>query len=549
MNAASIVVVLAAVGVNFGWQPAEDEPGGYEYVVQIEPELLDVLKRGEKVPIESNVPPEVAPIRKVSIVVGRGDLPRESLGGVNRTAYFAGQPAWTPDRYNADGIVPAAAAASDDRYGSPPAFSNRSAVSPPPSILDRAETAFAETGSTLRDGVEAGIQAANEQLSRSGDQVHDSAVNAGQQFGQRLQEFASGPQRQLEATGNKMQNAAQQTLGTVGNQLQQVTNPFATAGTQPPPAANRAQGKTAPPPWPIAGSTTAPRWSDESETTGQTGSSQTSPSQTPPPTTYTPARTPNGWTSINPNVAGPPTVVPQLATAPRTSSTATAHNTATERGPAFPNSPEITRQPIHSVLADPSAPGAAQTPSDDWAAGWDNTVGAAQATIGRAANTDSNTRESTTRGSELVAVQPRETPQPQFPTQPQSQQASNNWSDSWADGDLWSQPPQSSPADTMAQSPPPLPATTVSQQATTTAQGSSASPGASANNVVNPAGPAASASDQPPWLPLLVVSLSLMGSLGANLFLGWSYMDARQKYRTLVQKTANAFRRTKQAAA
>jgi hypothetical protein len=47
----------------------------------------------------------------------------------------------------------------------------------------------------------------------------------------------------------------------------------------------------------------------------------------------------------------------------------------------------------------------------------------------------------------------------------------------------------------------------------------------------------------PPWVPLLVVSLSLAGSIGANLFLGWSYIDARQRYRSLVQKTANTFRR------
>jgi hypothetical protein len=34
-----------------------------------------------------------------------------------------------------------------------------------------------------------------------------------------------------------------------------------------------------------------------------------------------------------------------------------------------------------------------------------------------------------------------------------------------------------------------------------------------------------------------------MGSLSANLFLGWSYVDARHKYRTLVRKTADKFRR------
>jgi hypothetical protein len=45
------------------------------------------------------------------------------------------------------------------------------------------------------------------------------------------------------------------------------------------------------------------------------------------------------------------------------------------------------------------------------------------------------------------------------------------------------------------------------------------------------------------------VSLSLAGSLGANLYLGWSYLDARLKYSTLVRKTADKFRRAATAAA
>jgi hypothetical protein len=43
--------------------------------------------------------------------------------------------------------------------------------------------------------------------------------------------------------------------------------------------------------------------------------------------------------------------------------------------------------------------------------------------------------------------------------------------------------------------------------------------------------------------------LGLAGSLAANLFLGWSYLDARQKYESLVRRTAETFRRTKPAAA
>ena len=49
---------------------------------------------------------------------------------------------------------------------SPPP-SIQSAVAPPPGMVDRTRTAVTETGTTLRDGFEAGIDAANQQLSRA----------------------------------------------------------------------------------------------------------------------------------------------------------------------------------------------------------------------------------------------------------------------------------------------------------------------------------------------------------------------------------------------
>jgi hypothetical protein len=50
-------------------------------------------------------------------------------------------------------------------------------------------------------------------------------------------------------------------------------------------------------------------------------------------------------------------------------------------------------------------------------------------------------------------------------------------------------------------------------------------------------------SQEVPWKPLLAVSLALAGSLGANLFLGWSYADARHRYLTLVAKTTHSFQK------
>jgi hypothetical protein len=54
---------------------------------------------------------------------------------------------------------------------------------------------------------------------------------------------------------------------------------------------------------------------------------------------------------------------------------------------------------------------------------------------------------------------------------------------------------------------------------------------------------------EPPWIPFVLVCLTLVGSLSANFFLGWSYLDARQRYRLLVRKTAETFRRVASPAA
>ena len=45
MDTATLLLAVAIAGVNFGWQPAEDGTAGYEYIVQVEPELLDAVRR------------------------------------------------------------------------------------------------------------------------------------------------------------------------------------------------------------------------------------------------------------------------------------------------------------------------------------------------------------------------------------------------------------------------------------------------------------------------------------------------------------------------
>ncbi|MCI0334306.1 MAG: hypothetical protein L0228_13890 [Planctomycetes bacterium] len=494
MDAASIVLLLAAVGVNLNGQPAGEAP-------------------------------KAAPTR--------------------HTTYFAGQAGWGPGNES----PPPAAAPIYDRYQIPPAGSS-SAVSPPPSAPDRARMAVTETGNALRDGVEAGIQEANNQLYRGGEQAIEATRNAGQEISQQFQSW-------LGTTGNSAQTTASSVPVTSPQPTRgrsQVSNPFAPANptASAAPAANsRTSRGAAPPPWSGSAATaTEPDWSSEltelapMERTASVGT----------PATQTAG---GGWTSLSSTLAPPPLMHSQLVN-PLPSSAAQPLGAAPQlpissnSGPGFPVT--ITAgQPSERSPAGATRQAPALRPGDEnsgWALGWDGNSTAQPATIGRYGTDNTAARSDTAPARDLGAAQPAAS------GATMSSQPPAGRYDGWPDNDLFGVRQESSPSETVTQRDgATAPVSVVSNPATQPTAGSAAASAAPAEMTTNAtptpsAAPAAAnalaqtpASDQPPWMPLLVVSLSLAGSLGANLFLGWSYVDARQKYRHLVQKTANKFRR------
>ena len=74
MNALLVVLATSAFGIEVGWEPLPG--GGFEYTIQIEPQLLSVLETGED-EIYSEVP-EGIDVRRYRIVVGVGKLRRDS---------------------------------------------------------------------------------------------------------------------------------------------------------------------------------------------------------------------------------------------------------------------------------------------------------------------------------------------------------------------------------------------------------------------------------------------------------------------------------------
>lgn len=76
MNGLAVLLSVAVIGVDYGWQPSPD--GHLEYIIQIEPGLVETMKAGSE--IVSEIHPDARGVRRFRIRIGTGPLPRR--GGV-----------------------------------------------------------------------------------------------------------------------------------------------------------------------------------------------------------------------------------------------------------------------------------------------------------------------------------------------------------------------------------------------------------------------------------------------------------------------------------
>lgn len=70
----ALLLSAASLGVDYGWQHTDD--GSLEYIIQLEPALLEALAAGE--PILSEVHPDARGVTRFRILVGSDQLPREA---------------------------------------------------------------------------------------------------------------------------------------------------------------------------------------------------------------------------------------------------------------------------------------------------------------------------------------------------------------------------------------------------------------------------------------------------------------------------------------
>lgn len=154
MYGVALMLTMATLGVDYGWQPGED--GQMEYIIQIEPELVDTLREG-KVDLLSEIPPELQGVKRFRIRVGKGPVPRKGLDEARANGLLPSQetaanqqpklPIGTkpggnfPSNRNGNNNSPAT-----DRGGTQPGANNPNDA-PLPDERDR----FTGTGSNPRD--------------------------------------------------------------------------------------------------------------------------------------------------------------------------------------------------------------------------------------------------------------------------------------------------------------------------------------------------------------------------------------------------------------
>jgi len=147
MSPAFVLIAAATLGVEAGWN--ELPQGGFEYVIQIEPQLLPSLGRGES--ISSEIPPEMRGARRYRIVVGTGPLPNQGRPPASGAAATAGR--------NPNASGPAQQPAAPRRQASAPLSApdpgpEKSAMAPPllpqAAKTDAIEAAGSPGGKELR---------------------------------------------------------------------------------------------------------------------------------------------------------------------------------------------------------------------------------------------------------------------------------------------------------------------------------------------------------------------------------------------------------------
>jgi hypothetical protein len=467
-------------------------------------------------------------------------------GPVRHSVYQSAPP---PDRYSNPSLATNSTAQSAPPSTFAPAGNYPGGLAPPPELMNGARNAVDDATSALRRGLENGMQQANQQLSGSTNPLFENARSAGAGLTAQAQEIANGVSRQLGANSNDLRNLAEPFVRTAD--VGQPRTTTSTSGVEPPPWPGAApNGGSAP----NASNGNANGWSSTPAPRGPNNTGTLPPfspagtnaaAQASAPREQSLLSSGQNWSVLGNNTAAPPLLTPSLTpppgnagvtgplgasppasnstfgTAPAGSNFPNANPPGNStQGPLFPEYP--SGGTLHNPLTDPGAANAA-------ARRLESNSGFVPANSNATGATDPFSRPpvlggpSAPNGANVSSIPPSFTGGAGQPATP-----------------LSTAPP-------LGGTPPNGVSSTLSQIGTTSAQ-TRAPATTSAQRPATEGVKQATEESQKPWVPLVLTMLGLIGSVSANFFLGWSYMDARQKYQALVRKTADKFRRAADAA-
>lgn len=579
MDGAALLALIAAVG--FGWQPMPDGSERYEYIVQVDQDLAATLAAGKSIPIVGEVPEGIHPIARVRVVVGEDSLPRERLvtrlkpvvvaAAGNAAANGApdeqsivvrGQNALTPNPYAESGTSWNGGVAGAPAPSSQQLFDNASAAAESAwndNVAAPATQALNNASQGLQNQVVAPVQqginnAANQFQQSVGQNVQSAAASLGDRTKSLVNELAQplSPQPAQTARGLRQQQASAPLTAVAppATGAAMTTTPYNPAPYNGASAAPPSSWNQEPPP-----STNPLRAGVDPSTSAQAAGAATEWNNQPQPTSF-PAGSPLAQPNLGNNgVAGQPL---QPQSPPPMASSATP-NVNDWNGANTP----VTTTPV--AAGQPTAGNGGFAGNDPWQGVPDPRTPAA---VGATSPGGALAAEPTTpyRGAGAGGLN-------DFPTTPPLNGAAlggstpnlspPNVATPGIDRNMLSQAPgrpldgSTTPTTGLGG----VPAASVS-----TVQGSQQTPAPRdifATNRPNSATTPTANGQQPTTPPqtnlantngaangvssgkdnaviTLVAWVLLFGSAFGNLYLFWSYLDVRQKYRSLVRKTARA---------
>ncbi|MDZ4658602.1 MAG: hypothetical protein SH868_13580 [Bythopirellula sp.] len=470
---------VAVMGIVCGWQPMPDGSPSYECVVQLEPELVNSLKRGESIPLSVEVPEHIRPISRIRITVGNGSVPQQTL-----VTNFKPWPA--DEKQPREGVVETQYT-TNNGYQQPA----NGQILPVNEAISNTQDAFARSlqngGQAVRDTIN---EATQDILPPDAGQSISNAVDrAGQQLGNNLKnvgDSATADIRQLFGT--------EPVAGSAGQIM-----PPGSANTQ---NYDNRQPQQQIPPIDSGTATNSRRRLDQPISSSPTNSSPV-----------------GNWQSSVPGVANQPKAAGNTA------------NPNLQNGNRYSAAPSFTQSNGSILPQNNTPPGSA--PQNNQVDRYGNVL---QPQILGVATADSRSVPGT--------VEPRANSGPSFP--PFTPTTGNQQSPITPTPTQASSTPEirrdmlNQPANAAIQGANGLP---IGQQPVASPQTVSTQPAPTSFNwdtKPQPQQPAAQTPATPtgPVFPLLLSWVLLSGSGAGNLYLFWSYLDVRNKYRDLVDEAA-----------